>query len=66
MTKLTEYTEVWPKLSDKAEEYMNNMDGSTRIPDDIRIELENFVKITQPMVEQATNRVKNRLCNILK
>ena len=52
MKKINEY-KTQPVLSDRARNFIYNTDSGANIPDDIRAELEKYVKDIQPFVDNA-------------
>ena len=57
---------VWPKLSDKAEEYMNDPNRVYPVPDSIRIEVEKYLEDTEPLLKIEFDNMVKMFDNIFK
>jgi hypothetical protein len=61
--KLTEYKRP-PILSQQAQSFVDMYNGNVPIPDNIRSELEQYVKDNEPFVQQAHQRLANQFAKI--
>lgn len=61
--KITEYKQL-PILSSRSQSFMDEYEGEGEIPDDIRLEVIQYLKDNEPFVVEAKNRLEQYFAKI--